>query len=185
MQNKFFNDVELWQMLKKGDHSALEKIYSDFVDKLYNYGLKFTQSSQLIEDAIHDLFVTIWNSRERISTTNSIQNYLFAALRNNLIRNIRADKNLEISDEIEIPFTSEPNTERLMILSEEKTAVILQLQKQLKSLTNRQQEAIYLKYYEERSYEEICMIMDINYQSVRNLISSGLIKMKELVKLDV
>ena len=92
---------------------------------------------------------------------------------------------MEISDEIEIPFTSEPNTERLMILSEEKTDVMLQLQKQLKSLTNRQQEAIYLKYYEERSYEEICTIMDINYQSVRNLISSGLIKMKELVKLDV
>ncbi len=49
-------------------------------------------------------------------------------------------------------------------------------------LSNRQKEAVFLKYYNQMSYEDICDIMNINYQSVRNLISTALKKLNTELK---
>ena len=48
----------------------------------------------------------------------------------------------------------------------------------LKELSARQREAITLYYIEERKYDDICDIMNINYQSLRNLIHRGLTKLR-------
>jgi RNA polymerase sigma-70 factor (ECF subfamily) len=49
----------------------------------------------------------------------------------------------------------------------------------LKTLTNRQREIIYLKIYQELSYEEISDIMSINYQVARNLMSQAIKALKK------
>jgi len=46
-------------------------------------------------------------------------------------------------------------------------------------LTRRQRQAITLYYLEERKYEEICHIMQMNYHSVRNLMHRGMLKLRE------
>ena len=46
------------------------------------------------------------------------------------------------------------------------------------SLPNRQKEAIFLKYYEGLTYEEIENVMSLNYQSVVNLIHKGINNLK-------
>ena len=39
------------------------------------------------------------------------------------------------------------------------------------TLSPRQKEAIYLKFVSELSYEELAKVMQLNYQSARNLVS--------------
>jgi len=46
--------------------------------------------------------------------------------------------------------------------------------KMLDQLSPRQRKAIILYYIEEKKYEDICAIMNMNYQSVRNLIHRGI-----------
>ena len=50
----------------------------------------------------------------------------------------------------------------------------------LAQLSPRQREALILYYIEERKYEDICQIMNMNYQSVRNLMHRGLTKLRSL-----
>jgi RNA polymerase sigma factor (sigma-70 family) len=50
----------------------------------------------------------------------------------------------------------------------------------LSQLSPRQREALTLYYIEERKYEDICEIMNMNYQSVRNLMHRGLLKLRTL-----
>ena len=50
----------------------------------------------------------------------------------------------------------------------------------LAQLSPRQREALILYYIEERKYEDICQIMNMNYQSVRNLMHRGLSKLKTI-----
>ena len=50
----------------------------------------------------------------------------------------------------------------------------------LNQLSPRQREALTLYYIEERKYEDICEIMNMNYQSVRNLMHRGLSKLKSI-----
>ena len=50
----------------------------------------------------------------------------------------------------------------------------------LDQLSPRQREALTLYYIEEKKYEDICEIMNMNYQSVRNLMHRGLSKLRTL-----
>jgi len=46
-------------------------------------------------------------------------------------------------------------------------------------LSKRQQEVLYLKFEEGLDYEQISKIMDLKYQSVRNLVSTAINKIKD------
>ncbi len=48
-------------------------------------------------------------------------------------------------------------------------------------LSNRQREIIYLKYYQNLSYEEVSEIMNINYQVARNLLYQAIKSLKSLL----
>lgn len=46
----------------------------------------------------------------------------------------------------------------------------------MKILTPRQREVIYYRFIEELSYDDICQIMGLNYQSAYNLLQRSLQK---------
>jgi RNA polymerase sigma-70 factor (ECF subfamily) len=56
------------------------------------------------------------------------------------------------------------------------------LRQAIKALTVRQQEAIQLRYYQGFSNEQIANLMDLNYQSVNNLLHRALSRLKEIFK---
>lgn len=53
-----------------------------------------------------------------------------------------------------------------------------QVEKILSLLTSRQKEIIYYRFIQEMSMEEICTLMDLNYQSAQNLIQRSLKKIR-------
>ena len=169
------NDRQLWQRLKDGDERALENIYREHVDALLRYGGQFSRDVELLEDCVHDLFVELWRNRRGLSDNDNIRPYLLVALRRKVVRQIRRrQKTQNEFDQKELDFLAVPGIESSIIgreISEEKAAA---LKKAMAQLSKRQREALYLKYFEEMSYEEICEALEINYQSVRNLVSAGI-----------
>lgn len=81
-----------------------------------------------------------------------------------------------------MPFELVNNIEQDIIQGEKNSERNILLNQSMDQLSNRQKEAIYLKYYEGKEYEEICEIMNINYQSARNLISTGIKSLKENIQ---
>lgn len=51
----------------------------------------------------------------------------------------------------------------------------------MEKLSPQQREALVLYYLEEKKYDDICEIMNMNYQSVRNLMHRGLVKLRTMV----
>ena len=47
-------------------------------------------------------------------------------------------------------------------------------------LSDRQREAIYLRYVSGLSYEELSEVLQLNYQSARNLIHRGIEKLRKI-----
>lgn len=50
------------------------------------------------------------------------------------------------------------------------------IKRMMKILTPRQREVIYYRFIEELSYDDICQIMGLNYQSAYNLLQRSLQK---------
>lgn len=143
----------------------LKELYESNFALLFNYGRKMGISSDLVEDAIQELFVSVWSKKEAFNKVTNQQAYLLRALRNNLIRkNSSAFQTEELS--IESNQISEPEN------TGEETSV--DIKSRLDNLPDRQRELLILKYYEGMDYEEIGQIMDMNYQSVRNLYSRAI-----------
>ncbi len=173
------SDILLWKQLKEGNKSALERIYSTYISSLLKYGRKFSRNDQVIEDCIQDLFIELWKNREGLGMTDSIQRYLLVALRRKVIRQMdKAKKRVSDTEPTELDFEVVIAVDQKLIeleLSEERAA---QVKAAMVNLSKRQKEVIYLKYVSGLDYEDIGEIMDLNYQSVRNLVSNALKKLK-------
>ena len=173
------SDILLWKKLKEGNKSALEQIYSTYISSLLKYGRKFSKNDQVIEDCIQDLFIELWKNREGIGMTDSIQRYLLVALRRKVIRQLNKSKKwVSDTEPTELDFEVVIAVDQKLIaleLSEERAE---QVKAAMENLSKRQKEVIYLKYVSGLDYEDIGEIMGLNYQSVRNLVSNALKKLK-------
>ena len=58
-------------------------------------------------------------------------------------------------------------------------ALTSSMEKFFGKLSPRQRQIITLYYIEERKYDDICRIMGINYQSVRNLMHRSISRLRE------
>jgi len=173
-------DQDLWQQLKTGSKQALEQIYQSHVDALIQYGYKFTLDKQLIEDSIQELFIDLYNNRSKIGNTSSIRPYLLVALRRRVIKALRkTQKRFVDTSPEEVDFEIELSIDELIIQQEISTEKAVRIRQALKKLSPRQREILYLKYFQDISYDDICTIMDISYQSARNLVAKGLTALRK------
>lgn len=173
----FKEDDALWKAFKAGSEPAFGQIYRREIQALINYGKKLTSDTVLLQDAVQDLFLEIWNSRSRLTDTDNIRFYLLRALRNKLSKRIPVSGSTEPREE-EI---SEPSVEFAIVENEDRDSRLLRLEKALQKLSKRQQEAINLRYYHDLSNEEVARIMGVNYQSACKFIYSGLKILKDCI----
>jgi RNA polymerase sigma factor (sigma-70 family) len=73
----------------------------------------------------------------------------------------------------------EPTVEEQFILNEQYLAQQEKINKIFALLTSRQQEVIYYRFIQELDLNEIAILMDMNYQSVQNLIQRSLKKIRD------
>ncbi len=179
-QTSFSSDKILWETFKQGDKKAFAMIYEQYIQALLNYGHKITQDESLIEDSIQDLFYELWNSKSKLSETDSIKFYLFKALRNKIYRN-KEKNNFDVIDENQpLPdWLSEVSTEYSIILQEHEESQLSHLKKAIQKLPKRQQEAINLRFFHDFSNEEVAQLMGVNYQSACKFIYTGLRFLRE------
>lgn len=176
-------DLEMWDKIREGDPGTYRIVYDQYATKMYGYGMKFTRDCMLVENAIQTVFLNIFNSRGRISQTDNILAYLLSSLKRQLLSDMNKEiRQLQIcSTEINLQEVSERDDfhleidpESIIVNSESLEERVSELNNALNKLSGRQREVIYLKYNQELSGEEIAKIMDINHQSVRNMLNRAI-----------
>ncbi|MDF1694966.1 MAG: sigma-70 family RNA polymerase sigma factor [Saprospiraceae bacterium] len=173
------SDKEIWNNLRSGDQKALEQIYRSYFSTLYTYGKRFTKDENTVEDCIQELFVELWNRRTKLSETNAIKPYLLISLKRKIfhtVKKLRKSTDTELEEKY---FDIELSIDEILIAKETTTEQKNNLTSAFNELSDRQKEILYLKYYSEMDYNEISRIMDLNYQSARNLVSRALQKLSK------
>lgn len=178
------DDEQLWNKLKAGNISAFEFIYQSYVQSLYDYGMHIHADSDLVKDAIQELFIHIWQRREHLGLVKNIQNYLLVSLRRNVIQHIDADKKWKIP-KLEFIYSgqeTELSHENQLIAQE----LFLKQEKDLKNaieqLPARQREVIYLLFYKKMAQKEVSQLMNINLASVYTLTSKAIKNLKRQLR---
>lgn len=172
------SDQIIWENFLCGDDKAYTYIYREYSQALYAYGMHFTSDKGLVEDCIQDVFIKIFQNRRHLQSTDNIKLYLFIALKNKLFNIFRKDIKYSQIDSLEPVFAAEYTIEDEIIEKEREQFLNEKMIRMLEVLSPRQKEIIYYRFVEGLSYEEICQIMDMNYQSTQNLIQRSLKKLR-------
>lgn len=164
-----------WKAFQAGDTAAFSHLYQRYSAGLYNYGAKFSRDKDLIKDCIQELFVQLWSFRNSIGNPSHIKNYLYKSFRNLILKKVtQLQKNQDFDDEEDYEFNVSLNVEEVLIDDERRKHISEQLQITISGLTARQREAIFLKFYEQLSYEEIAEVMGITVKASYKIMARSL-----------
>ncbi|HEY4482454.1 MAG TPA: RNA polymerase sigma-70 factor [Candidatus Brocadiaceae bacterium] len=92
-----YDEKALLERVAVGDRKAFTDLYSNHVNGLYRFIYLFTKSKEETEEILQDVFVRIWEKKERLAEVQSFKNYLFKAAKNKLISHVR---HLQIKDRV-------------------------------------------------------------------------------------
>ncbi|MDR1202723.1 MAG: RNA polymerase sigma factor [Tannerellaceae bacterium] len=169
----------VWQNFIAGDANAYAQLYDIYADKMYSYGCTITSDYESVKDCMMDIFVDIYDKRKSLKQVRNVRAFLLVSLKNRLIDKTRKHTREELTNNFTIHKTAEISVEEIFIHLEEKNEIRKKINSLLQTLSVRQREVIYFRYVEELPFEQIAGIMDMNYQSVRNLLHLTIRKMRE------
>ncbi|RYC69973.1 RNA polymerase sigma factor [Spirosoma sordidisoli] len=173
------SDDALWEKLRTGDKQALGLLAERHYRALFHYGTKLTTNHALIQDCIQDLFLTVWEKQQTIPALHSVKAYLFVSLRNNVLRQVKQNGTSTDVDSDLVATDWLANPETLYVQAEHEQSLHESLRQALERLPKRQREAIYLRYYENLSYEEIATAMGLSRQVVANYLQHALHNLRD------
>jgi RNA polymerase sigma factor (sigma-70 family) len=169
--------VELWERFRQQDDKAFSILFETFADTLYGYGRKFIADDDFVKDCVQDLFVKLYNNRTSLSPTTNPKFYLLFSLKNTIIDALAKTGRIIYVSPDDLPFLGTgyyiQETD-----SPEEAETGLKIKEALDVLNARQKEAIYLRFQQGLSYEEVSRMLGINYQSARNLIHRSITKIR-------
>lgn len=160
-------DDVLLARLVHGDKQAFADIYLRYHDGIYNYLLKFTKNAALTKDLLQDLFLKLWEIREKITVTTSLQAYLYRFARNKAINQL---SQIALHDSIkdEIMHRMQAGMYGRNVSEEIDWKNYERLVNQaVTSLPKQRREAFELCRVQGKSYEEAAAIMNISRNTLK------------------
>lgn len=87
MSNKV--DIKTLEALKEGDHKAFETVFIAYYNKTKAFIYGYLKSECDAEELTEDLFVSLWENRERIDVNKSFSSYLHTIAINTAINYLK------------------------------------------------------------------------------------------------
>ena len=177
-------EKQVWEQISGGDQDAYARLYVFYYKQLYNYGRKFTSDAALLEDALQEALLAVWTGRTRLLQVGKPHTYLFSSFRYilyNKLRQANRVRHLEETDAGEPDF----GVEQILIRQDIESGVRQRLEQAIRTLTSRQREAIFLRFYEGLSYEEVAEVMDISVKATYKIMSRALLQLKQTLSLPI
>jgi RNA polymerase sigma factor (sigma-70 family) len=111
-----------------------------------------------------------------------VKAYLYKAYRRTLLDLVQDQRRSFSDQELPAPYDLEFSAEEILVQQQSEQAERERIAYVLNSLTKRQKEIIYLRFYKELSYEEIADVLRINNQSVRNCVHEAITVLRHKIK---
>ena len=167
------HENQLLARVRMGDQDAYAAIYQHYHCGLYQYILRFVKLPDLAEDLVHDVFLKLWEARQRIDPQRPVGAYLYRISRNHVFKTmtrISADRSLRLRLLMRFSRTpAMPEEERWQTKEYEKLLAMA-----LSTLPPQRRKVFHLCREEGKSYEETATILSISRNAVKKHIVLGM-----------
>lgn len=159
------SDTVLVQDISNGCENAFRKIYDRYHIQMFYIAKKYVKDSSLAEDVVQEIFVKVWEKRQKLDHVNSIKSYLFTMVRNHVLNTLRDRKSELISismvKEEKLPLN---NSTEEKLQYREYEAVLM---RGVGELSGRKREVFELRTKEGLTNLEVAELLKIHVRTVK------------------
>ncbi|MEJ7645013.1 MAG: RNA polymerase sigma factor [Chryseolinea sp.] len=134
-------------------------------NKLYRFALRFLGNEDEAKDIVQEVFVRVWNGREKM---NEIQNWEAWCMQ--ITKNLSLDRIKSITRKHTHPLEdgyAVTNDSMTPLESTEMRESMKRINQLIAALPDKQRQVIHLRDVEGYSYNEICVIMELDMNQVK------------------
>lgn len=171
--SSLMSNSELLNLLKEGDMLAFDAIYERYCKRIFAFVVRYVKSETDAEEIVQEVFLKIWENKNKIDVYSSFESYIFTISYNSTISLLRKRvtekkyidylKNLQVAENV-FELTDEVYY----------TELNGQIQSLLSELTPRQKEIFLLSREEGLTHDEIAKKLGISSNTVKNHIVTTL-----------
>lgn len=168
---------ELIERIRQGDRDAFESVFRAYYAKLTDYANGLVRTRDGAEDVVQEVFVALWTQRERLTTPDNLVGYLYRAVRNRSLNQLRHRRMVsdwqtrQAAEENPQAPPADKETERTEITNAVKAAVA--------TLSPRCREVFGLSRDGGLTYPEIAATLGISIKTVETLMGRALKGVRE------
>lgn len=165
------SDQELLNLIKQDHYMAFEVLYLRYLPHLFQYASRMNIENADLEDHIQEIFTSLWIRRQQLEI-DRIDAWLYVALRNRLLKELRKEKvKAQYVDSLKAFFSPiyDPTTEELNVAELEAF-----IEMQLAKLPKKMQEVFRLSREQMLTHKEIAEALSISENTVKKQINNVL-----------
>jgi RNA polymerase sigma-70 factor (ECF subfamily) len=177
MDSNYSNDLELIAALKKGESKSYSYLVDSFHHRLCVYAYGLTGDSDLSEDIVQNVFISIWKQRLNLKDDFSLKNYLYRSVYNEFIDQYRKKRSVV---ELEKKYIDALST----IVEEDETSLdklIALVKQEIENLPPKCKQIFILSKQEGLTNIEIAEYLNISIKSVEAHITKAFTILRKAV----
>jgi RNA polymerase sigma factor (sigma-70 family) len=173
-----------WEQMLLGDQKALLELYNNMYFHLIRFGLKINADDELVKDCVNQVFLNLWDKRERLPKVENVNAYVMTSLKRCMLDQLTYlnKTNIALNHLLAEEHTSELSYEQILINVQNDDELKHKLRIALQQLTPRQMELIQLKFFEGLSYDQIAEKTSQTVKTAYNTIYDAIKSLRKLLK---
>ena len=170
--SQFTNKVNHYLEKMKSSDIYFEKLYNLCYEHLLVIAKLYLSDKSYAEDIVCDAFISVYNNIQSFDSNKNGYNWLCKIVQNKAFNFNLKSKKVEFSSEIDVG--DEDFTDYINLKSD--IAVVL------KHLGEREMQIIKLRFFEDKTYEEIAEIVSLSTTAIHKQVRKILKKVENLLK---
>jgi len=162
-------NIGTYALIASGDRNAFEEAFRMYYAPLCAFAVQYVKDQDVAEDLVQDLFVRIWQDREKINVSTSLKSYLFASVRNRALNAMKVSARMRPLDEQNIGHVADSDRDEAEY-TDRSTRVLAAIE----LLPEERRKVFKLSRNEGLKYHEIAARLGISIKTVENQMGKAL-----------
>lgn len=164
-------DDDLVRMYRDGDADAFDTLFDRYRAPVYNFACMMLGDADGAEDLLQEAFLTVARSARNYEPRGHFRAWLMRIVRNLCLNRIQAERvRRRVMADSGLEFIEPPAREPSPADRAERDERLRLVRQGIRSLPERQREAIVLYAFEQMSYREIAEVLGVPINTVKTLI---------------
>ena len=162
----------LLSAIKKGDIESFRSLYKTYQPKIFAFSLRYLKVTEAAEDLTQEVFIQLWENRQKININFSLSSFLFTIAKNKIIDHFRKQQRQTLFNNYIQHYLEFPNT--LKEENEGNNVASIQVESVINKLPEKRKIVFLLSKKFGLNRREIADFLGISEHTVKNQLQEAL-----------